>query len=208
MLKPLLLTLLDIGLSCFIITPLVVTFWATVWEFIFRYPDWFPLWWTLGVSWALQIAVTLLRDILYEIHVKIRGWHFKIVSRLYIYLYCLVGLTGWRALWFLMEKYFDLRHTAVGLAVCLVPFVVISGSVNNLLALPYSVGVDHDRTSLYKYNTVFNVESTQNLGWYLLDCVFSVCVVGTLVVSVWRGHWSLLRSTSTRVNRPNLPSRR
>jgi len=35
-------------------------------------------------------------------------------------------------------------------------------------------------------------QGTVEAGLYLLDCFFSVFVIGSLVVFVWRGAWSLL----------------
>lgn len=33
------------------------------------------------------------------------------------------------------------------------------------------------------------MQSAQDPGLYILDCAFSVLVIGTLVVFVWRGTW-------------------
>lgn len=36
------------------------------------------------------------------------------------------------------------------------------------------------------------LQSSRETALYILDCVFSVTVVGSLVVFVWRGSWALL----------------
>lgn len=39
---------------------------------------------------------------------------------------------------------------------------------------------------------IMRLQNTRNWSLYLLDCAFSVGVVGTLVVFVWRGVWILI----------------
>ncbi|CAB0018379.1 unnamed protein product [Nesidiocoris tenuis] len=65
-----------------------------------------------------------------------------------------------------------------------------SRTLRNLSAPPFAIAADR-REGYFEVPRAFK-DSNQNISWYILDCVFSVCVVGTLVVFVWRGHWSLL----------------
>lgn len=151
------LTILDIFVSCFVLSPLVITYWLVTWEYMQRKIDWFPLWWTLIVSWAIQVAATCVRHYLYSVNAKFTGWTHKFFSRVYIYLLSIVGIASWRSQWVICDIYFDTDATLIALAVSLVPFALFIGSVNNLLSIPYSVGVDHHRAGLYNYTTVFNI---------------------------------------------------
>lgn len=40
--------------------------------------------------------------------------------------------------------------------------------------------------------SLFLLQSSDKTSLYILDCMFSVFVIGTLVVFVWRGAWVLL----------------
>jgi hypothetical protein len=41
-------------------------------------------------------------------------------------------------------------------------------------------------------NCVLTVQGSREASLYVLDCLFSVLIVGTLVVFVWRGAWTIL----------------
>lgn len=64
-------------------------------------------------------------------------------------------------------------------------------SIRNNLAVPFIIAVDSE-TSSFVFPTRFRTEMVQKTSLYILDCLFSVLVVGTLVVFVWRGAWVLL----------------
>jgi hypothetical protein len=43
-----------------------------------------------------------------------------------------------------------------------------------------------------KSSFLLTVQGSKEVSLYVLDCLFSVLIVGTLVVFVWRGAWTIL----------------
>ena len=66
---------------------------------------------------------------------------------------------------------------------------------NNITSFYHSSRVSSNNTPIYeRYLSIVYIvrlQNTRDWSLYLLDCAFSVGVVGTLVVFVWRGVWIL-----------------
>ncbi|XP_046589538.1 uncharacterized protein LOC107227151 isoform X3 [Neodiprion lecontei] len=92
----------------------------------------------------------------------------------------------WRGYWTLMDMYFE-RITNCATVICLIVLMLLR-CIRDLLSSPFTVGIDN-REYTFKFTTRFNV-NTRDWSLYILDCAFSVGVVGTLVVFVWRGVWA------------------
>ncbi|XP_046418375.1 uncharacterized protein LOC124178783 isoform X3 [Neodiprion fabricii] len=92
----------------------------------------------------------------------------------------------WRGYWTLMDMYFE-RITNFATGICLIVLMLLR-CIRGLLSSPFTVGIDN-REYTFKFTTRFNV-NTRDWSLYILDCAFSVGVVGTLVVFVWRGVWA------------------
>ncbi|XP_063982798.1 uncharacterized protein LOC135165439 isoform X4 [Diachasmimorpha longicaudata] len=94
----------------------------------------------------------------------------------------------WCGMWGLMDFYklpVDAALTLVLLAI-----LIILKSSRNLLAPPFIIAVDIPPL-VFNFPTRYRANS-RDCTLYILDCAFSVGVVGTLVVFVWRGIWVLL----------------
>ncbi|KAF9797096.1 hypothetical protein SFRURICE_014051 [Spodoptera frugiperda] len=63
-------------------------------------------------------------------------------------------------------------------------------ALRNICAAPFAVAVDSPQ-DYFDVPTMFRTNSRETM-LYILDCIFSVTVVGSLVVFVWRGSWALL----------------
>lgn len=48
------------------------------------------------------------------------------------------------------------------------------------------------RSHFYQFSFFVLQQGSKQPGLYILDCMFSVLVIGSLVVFVWRGLWVLL----------------
>ncbi|XP_014273204.1 uncharacterized protein fusl isoform X2 [Halyomorpha halys] len=182
------ITILDILISSFIVTPLLITFWWGTWSYQV-YSNSFPVSWSLYISTVLIFLLTLLREPLYE--KRMSGVLGLLIARIYIYLFAILCITQWNALFTILDLTMNIQMTLITVAISITLMSYLR-SLGTLLGPPYFLFLDHKRKTVFIYPTMFQKGSTENLWVYLLDCVFSVCVIGMLVVFVWRGCWTIL----------------
>ncbi|CAF4894117.1 unnamed protein product [Pieris macdunnoughi] len=124
----------------------------------------------------------------------------RVLSRFYTFIFILSNVMHWRGGWGLMDTMVAAilpndqdPHRPVLIAtyliVCVVLILVLR-STRNLLAPPYIVVTDGKHPT-YIFTTRFQ-KSSKETALYILDCVFSATVVGSLVVFVWRGLFALI----------------
>ncbi|XP_046664319.1 uncharacterized protein LOC124357000 isoform X4 [Homalodisca vitripennis] len=187
------LTVMDILLSSLVVGPCVVGFWRGTWEYMEAYRSAFPLWWTLWVSGALHLVFTLLRQEFAE-QFRRGGLRYIIISRCYIYVFSVSCAMQWRSTWMILEdciNCYDVRY----ILLVTVPSTLVLFAFRlfcNTLAPPYCIALDFKPEDVFMFPTMFNISGTRETWLYVLDCFFSVFVIGTLVVFVWRGFWCLL----------------
>ncbi|XP_055635083.1 uncharacterized protein LOC129774984 isoform X2 [Toxorhynchites rutilus septentrionalis] len=190
----------DSLLSLFVVGPLVVCFWRGTWNYMDRNDEHFPAWYCLLLGTILHICFALIREHLQaEFLQPTEGakprWKTArrfVVSKLYTYVFCLSCVMHWRGGFEVMKLYldFDLWPALIVSVICLILLVLLK-SVRNLLAPPFVILTDY-KEFVFSFPTRFRTEGTKEPGLYVLDCMFSVLVIGSLVVFVWRGLWVLL----------------
>ncbi|XP_039283988.1 uncharacterized protein LOC111059918 isoform X3 [Nilaparvata lugens] len=202
------LTWMDVLLSTLVVGPCVVGFWRGTWEYMIHFENQFPVWWCLYVSTALHLTFTLIRGGLIE-RFKKGGTLYSVVSRCYIYVFAVCCAMQWRSTWQILEYHigFDVRLVLVFTVPSLILLLVFR-IFGNTLAPPYVIATDFKAEDVFDFPTMFKVPAsyavlpkydqepkksdTRDTWLYVLDCFFSVFVIGTLVVFVWRGCWCLL----------------
>ncbi|CAH1407051.1 unnamed protein product [Nezara viridula] len=182
------ITVVDILISSFIVTPLLICFWWGTWSFQI-YSNAFPILWSLYISTGLVFVFTLLREPLYE--KRMPGVVGLLIARIYIYAFALCCITQFYAAFTILDRLMDVRMTIISVVIGVFLMSYLR-SLGTLLGPPYFLFLDHKRKTVFIYPTMFQKGSTGNFWFYLLDCVFSVCIIGMLVVFVWRGCWTLL----------------
>ncbi|XP_022918483.1 uncharacterized protein [Onthophagus taurus] len=194
----LLLSVMDSIFSAVVVAPLVVGYWRSVWELmnIYVYPDDKLL--SALISTIIGICGHLFFDIAQGFFTK--RFHpdknriiYYVVSRAYTVAFAFVCVNGWKGPWNLLDQYTDPKD----LTVVVVPFVIgiialaVLRTLRNVSAPPFAIATDHVE-EYFVVMTMFRIKMAEKTTLYVLDCIFSVLVVGTLVVFVWRGAWVLL----------------
>ncbi|XP_049301666.1 uncharacterized protein LOC125775166 isoform X1 [Anopheles funestus] len=195
-----LLHLGDSLFSLFVITPLVVAHWRGTWCWMDLNGPHFPGWLCFVLGFTLHTTFALLREPLNAALALARNapksrWKtFKrwLGNRMYTYAFSMACLMHWRGGWNVMELYFafNLLPALSISAFCLLG-LVWAKSVRNLLAPPFIILTDR-KEAMFSFPTRFRMKGSKDPGLYVLDCMFSVLVIGSLVVFVWRGLWVLL----------------
>ncbi|XP_058803197.1 uncharacterized protein LOC131671072 isoform X2 [Phymastichus coffea] len=105
-------------------------------------------------------------------------------SRAYTYVFGFCCVNAWRGAWQALDLYTE--HSLLPVAGTTGLSLLALGlmrTLRNISAPPFAISLDG-------FANYF--EASRDWALYALDCAFSVGVVGTLVVFVWRGAWALL----------------
>ncbi|XP_028030331.1 uncharacterized protein LOC114243147 isoform X1 [Bombyx mandarina] len=200
----------DIVFSTFVVAPLVVSVWRGTWQIMDIYENYFPFVESYFMGIIVHISFAFLRATFLarsagawsgENGGVLRWIRERLLSKLYTYIFVLSNLTMWRGGWGVLDMFMstvipdpDDPHRAVLIAVLTFIFyfsAVLLRSSRNMLASPFLLYTD-GKEATYLFTTRFKTINSKDMALYVLDCVFSVSVVGSLVVFVWRGSWALL----------------
>ncbi|KAI8042957.1 uncharacterized protein LOC128262915 [Drosophila gunungcola] len=196
-LHELLLELLDMLLSCLVVAPCVIAYWRGTWELmgVYLFPRSLPL--SAMASFLIgglgHFLFTVTQNFFKEhVHPDRRRLTYYTVSRLYTAVFGIVCVNMWRGAWLLCDwltSIDSLMIVSVVTAIALV-FLVATRTLRNLGAAPYTVTMDH-KSDYFEVDTMFKIPGFHQPGLYVLDTLFSVFVIGSLVVIAWRGVWGI-----------------
>ncbi|GLV32535.1 fuseless [Carabus blaptoides fortunei] len=192
-----LLSVLDTVFSALVVAPAVVGYWRSTWALttFYLYPQ-YPL-----KSAVISLGIGIGGHLVFGIsqHTLARQFHpdkhrilYYAASRLYTACYAFTCVNSWRAAWEFLDRYTEGESTTV-LATTFVSVIVLAAmrGLRNVSAAPFSIAMDYVH-GYFEVPTMFKTTSSDKTSLYILDCLFSVFVIGTLVVFVWRGAWILL----------------
>ncbi|KAI5709739.1 hypothetical protein M8J75_002948 [Diaphorina citri] len=194
----LLLSILDILIGTLVITPLVIAYWRATWGLFDTYvfPD-NPLSSALtsvGISFAILFVFNLFQKKIREtLNPDIHRLLFYTLSRLYTKLFSIACVNSWRGIWDILDIVLgtdDPRWTALSVLFAFVLLIPMK-TLRNLSAPPFAIVTDRYK-GYFDVPTLFRIRASQNMFLYVMDSFFSVFVIGSLVVFVWRGLWGLL----------------
>ncbi|KAJ8674234.1 hypothetical protein QAD02_005496 [Eretmocerus hayati] len=191
-----LLTLLDALFSALLAGPAVVGYWRGTWNLSTHYiypsdPGSSSL---AGIIFGLSglfIFNLGQRSIDKLLDPDRHRLFFYLGSRLYTALFGLCCVNAWRGTWQALDLYTEASFgTVFPTTCCSVLALAVMRTLRNISAPPFALSLDHFQ-GYFHVPTLFRVDNTKDWPLYILDCAFSVGVVGTLVVFVWRGAWVL-----------------
>ncbi|KAL7739240.1 hypothetical protein ACLKA6_008716 [Drosophila palustris] len=200
-LHELLLELLDVLLSCLVVAPCVIAYWRGTWELmgVLLFPSSLPL--SALASFAIGglghfmfiVTQNFFKD---HIHPDKRRLTYYAISRVYTAVFGIVCVNMWRGSWMICDWLTSIDSLAIISVVTLVALLFLVGTrtLRNLGAAPYTVAMDH-KSDYFEVGTMFKISGFDQPGLFLLDTLFSVFVIGTLVVIAWRGLWGIFDLT-------------
>ncbi|XP_039283987.1 uncharacterized protein LOC111059918 isoform X2 [Nilaparvata lugens] len=191
------LTALDMLISSVLISPLVVSYWRGTWclmdHYVFPERDDYSSYVSLCVGFSGLLLFTLLqRPLATYLDPEKHRLFYYISSRLYTAIFGFCCVNSWRGAWKFLDVYTGdsldaLLASTLGSALLL----TCLRTLRNISAAPFAIVTDRS-DGYFLVPTMFRVSDTRDTWLYVLDCFFSVFVIGTLVVFVWRGCWCLL----------------
>ncbi|XP_047364071.1 uncharacterized protein LOC124954746 [Vespa velutina] len=190
------LTILDTIFSAIVAAPAVVGYWRGTWglsdAYLYKDDPVFSSFVsvTIGFTGLFVFSITQhrLNDLL---HPDKHRLSYYAGSRFYTAVFGFCCVNAWRGAWEALDFYTELIPSTVfaTTAVSLLALAIMR-AIRNVSAPPFSLSLD-SCPGYFEVQTMFRVNNTRGWSLYLLDCAFSVGVVGTLVVFVWRGVWIL-----------------
>lgn len=188
------LTILDTVFSATVAAPAVVGYWRGTWGLsdAYVYPD-EPIlssFASVVVGFLGLFAFNVLQHVFDELlHPDKHRLLYYVGSRIYTAVFGFCCVNAWRGAWMALDIYTELVASTVcaTTAVSLLALAIMR-AIRNISAPPFSVCLD-SCPGYFEVQTMFRVNNARDWSLYLLDCAFSVGVVGTLVVFVWRGTW-------------------
>ncbi|XP_067622486.1 uncharacterized protein fusl isoform X1 [Eurosta solidaginis] len=195
------LEILDAVLSCIIVAPCVIAYWRGTWELmgVLLFPRSLPMSalmsFFIGGSGHFFFTTTQSFFQTY-INPDKRRLTYYVISRSYTALFGIVCVNMWRGSWLLCDWLTSADSLIIICIVTLVSmmFLIVTRTVRNLSAAPYAVAMDHT-SDYFDVDTMFKIRGSHQPGLYILDTLFSIFVIGTLVVIAWRGVWGIMDLT-------------
>lgn len=192
-----LITILDLLFSAVVVCPCVVSYWRSVWTLMDIYVT--PH--NQLLSAVISTSVGFCGHLFFLLFQKVleNNFHpdknrivFYLVSRLYTICFAFTCVNGWRGPWDILSVHTqtDFKSLMVTTAVGLVALISMRALRN--VSSPPCVVVTDSVKGYFEVLTMFRVTVKERTSLFILDCLFSVLVVGTLVVFVWRGLWILV----------------
>ncbi|XP_075224768.1 transmembrane protein fuseless isoform X1 [Lycorma delicatula] len=191
------LTVLDMILSALFISPLVVTYWRGTWCIMdyYVYPDRpdYSSYVSLGIGLSVLLFFTLLQGPITEnLHPDKHRLTYYLLSRLYTAIFGFSCVNSWRGAWIFLDVFTgDSPDTVLATTLTSALLLGCLRSLRNISAPPFAIVTDR-REGYFEVPTMFRISGSRDTWLYILDCFFSVFIIGTLVVFVWRGVWCLL----------------
>ncbi|KAF2354265.1 Protein fuseless [Trinorchestia longiramus] len=193
---------LDAAVALFFVCPLVVAYWRGCWQLMDQllFPENLPV--SAYSSIFIGIVPHLVFCVFQKSLEKLAGDNvpsavYLVASRLYTVLFSITCVSHWRGVWLLWDLYTGISWQSGLLSFGLgFSLLIIANSVRNILAPPFVSNAD-ERKGYFTIPTLFNpqVQTRNTTVWlWLTDCTFTVVVVDSLVVFVWRGGWVIVDS--------------
>lgn len=188
------LTFLNWILILFLITPAVVNYWRGTWYFLdlFVFPndEVLSAWVTVAASFGTIFLIMLVEDYIKEFLDERRAR--KGLYLVLFYPLAFLSVTSWRGLWMLLDLY---TTTALTSAIVshLVGFSIVLAfkTTYSLIAIPgYCISERHidPPEKILQVKKCFRTNTSARL----LNGFLTVFIIGSAVISYWRGTWLII----------------
>ncbi|XP_022121334.2 uncharacterized protein LOC110997473 [Pieris rapae] len=194
--RSLLLKFADEVFGSAVVAPAVVTYWRGTWSLM----DFYVLpkepvnsgIVALVFGWCVNFFLCVFQTLLSK-HIRPDKGRFTyyVLSRLYTYVAALACVGVWRGVRNLLDAFTEgSAPTVIYITAAATLSLAALRSLRNLSAAPFAVLVDAPK-DFFTVPTLFRTSSKET-ALYILDSLFSVTVIGSLVVVVWGGLWGLI----------------
>lgn len=164
---------IDVIIMIMVIGPFTIMHWRSSWLLLDLIQDYLPLWPTVIFANCILICFNVTReislDLIKMINIKYQ-MYVKFILRLYTYIYCWICVTNWRAIWSIIDTYFNISFNGYVVIYSGTNIVVLFAitaaniccltllkSLRNNIAPPLAVTLDKEEPTLY-FPTRFRIQ--------------------------------------------------
>ncbi|KAI8778042.1 hypothetical protein BgiBS90_020692 [Biomphalaria glabrata] len=192
--------ILNFALAYFWLGPLVTVYWCNSWHIPENYlfpPDPVASSWISGaVGYSIYFLATFLQDNLRDFTVRQNIVVQCCVAQVYSYVMCWACINQWRCVWVLLDEYTGIYLLNAVVSCLLASMVMVILRVHRTTAsTPSTIRMDFPVENHFTIPTLFEVST----GPYAkaADALFTVLVVDTVGIILWRGLWEIMDVTLT-----------
>ncbi|KAI8479335.1 hypothetical protein Bbelb_429380 [Branchiostoma belcheri] len=169
-----------------LITPMVVNYWRGTWglmdQFLLPQDLIYSPWVSVAIGIPLLLLLNLLQSPLRRLVGRIDSCVLQHACHiLYIYVHGFANVNHWRGVWKLLDGYTGINVPSV---------ITVMRTLYNLLAPPILVATDFS-SDPFTITTRFRTDSNSWSLRFVLDVLFTVGFMGSMVVLFWRGTWEM-----------------
>ncbi|XP_050520644.1 uncharacterized protein LOC126894043 isoform X1 [Daktulosphaira vitifoliae] len=196
------LTVIDVFLHVFVVSTFVIIIWRGSYELFVHYHKASYPWLAIVFCIVVQLILSFTGNPLIRYFNKPHKSRiaFLITSRAFIYAHFMTGLIVYVYQEQLLDTtilHFNLHEIVSETTATLVAIgILCMCRMVAVIMTPPACGLSFDPKpeEIFQFETMFRAQKS-NTGYsclYVLDSFFSVCIIGTLVVVVWRGVWAIM----------------
>ncbi|KAH9488080.1 hypothetical protein Btru_065480 [Bulinus truncatus] len=187
--------LLNFALAYLWVGPLVSVYWCNSWhlpEYYLLPPDPEISSWISGaIGYTIYFLGYLLQDVFVDFAAHRRRPVQWATMHLYTYVMCWGNVNQWRCVWVLLDVYTGAHLLNAALSCVLASAVLLLMRAHRVTAAaPSTVRMDLPLGEHFKMMTYF--KATTGKWPRVADCLFTVIVVDTVGVALWRGLWEVM----------------
>ncbi|CAH1101314.1 unnamed protein product [Psylliodes chrysocephalus] len=200
----------DIILASTIFCFLVICCWRGAWELFDIYDNYFPTYESFCLTMVIYLVLALSQHTFQDIvdqpaETSLRKYFNLLIMKMHFYILLFATIMLFRTGSNIYDDIVNVFHgiglkfkfwdddcsaSSVILTVIVVAVLTWIRGMANLTTAPMDITCDGKDDIFLIECTFFKMGERTSL--YVLDCLFSILVVGTLVVFVWRGVWQLI----------------
>ncbi|KAK0067540.1 hypothetical protein Bpfe_003047 [Biomphalaria pfeifferi] len=193
--------LLNFASAYFWVGPLVTVYWCNSWHipenYLFPTNPVTSAWISGAVGYTIFFLGYFLQDVMSDVAVRQKNSIVQCaIVQAYTYAMCWGNVNQWRCVWVLLDEYTGAYLLNAALTCSLSSVLLLLLRAHRTIAsAPSTVRMDLPVKEHFKMNTYFEIQS--GLRFKAADSVFTVLVIDTVGIAVWRGLWEVMDFTLT-----------
>ncbi|XP_055901457.1 uncharacterized protein LOC129928933 [Biomphalaria glabrata] len=193
--------LLNFASAYFWVGPLVTVYWCNSWHipenYLFPTNPVTSAWISGAVGYTIFFLGYFLQDVMSDVAVRQQNRTVQCaIIQAYTYVMCWGNVNQWRCVWVLLDEYTGAYLLNAALTCSLASGLLLLLRAHRTIAsAPSTVRMDLPVKEHFKMNTYFEIQS--GLHFKAADSAFTVLVIDTVGIAVWRGLWEVMDFTLT-----------
>lgn len=193
----------DVLICIFLVNGCVVACWRGLWIILDMQLEPYGYITPYIISLLLQLILYASQNSIIRLFKSRESLCRKITKRIYVIIFAVLCVLQWRSLWFFFDYITDLetdenympklssKKPAISYWILCIICMLMTKTLCSIKSPPFLIALD-SKEETFLVPLMYKSSASDKTILYILDCLFSILVIGTLVVFVWRGGWVIL----------------